>query len=330
MLKPSKKLKSELLDNLYIAAPCSVSWEAMTGDDRARACNMCSRKVYNISDMTRKEANAFLQEHGVSQCLSFYRREDGTIMTDDCPVGLRKLRDRCKVVAHMVTASLAFFLSSLGCYAQQEKLKNGLPPTDISTFKLPKGLPIRMYGEPGSHQPIDIIDERPFIETPMVISAPTPLNMPPTPKFTRGIVAVKGDPSVVNASSNGGPKGAITASGSHRSGTGSNDESGNNGRDPYYKLKAVYNEMADPTAYNLFLAGERNFKAGKILVARAYYKASLKAFNPANSDWKLKQLVEEQLRLAEQATPSSTDSEEDADLLNVDFPDEKARLIFTK
>ncbi len=321
MTRSSKKVESELLDNLFIAAPCSVSWDSMTGDDRARACSMCSRKVYNISDMTRKEANAFLEEHGISQCLSFYRRADGTIMTDDCPIALRKLRDRCKLVARMVAGAVACVLSTLGCYAQGKGSDITAKP-DLSN--------VRFYGEPGHHQPLTFFDDSPIVKggpqlvtPPLTTSTAKEKATPITPKFTRGVVATRGE-AALHAVSSGPQKG------NSAKGTNGNDESGNEGKDPYYKLKAVYNELADPTAYNLFLAGEKNFKEGKILVARAYFRASLKAFDPANCDWKLKQLVEEQLKRAEQATPSSTENEEEDAIMNIEFKDDKPQLLLTR
>lgn len=108
-----------LLDNLVIASPCSIAWDAMTGDNRKRLCGGCSRYVHNISDMTRDEAETFLQENGTSRCMIFYRRFDGTIMTDDCPVGLRKIRDACRVTCRVAASFLVMLLSIPGAIAQQ-------------------------------------------------------------------------------------------------------------------------------------------------------------------------------------------------------------------
>jgi hypothetical protein len=114
-----KREKSELLDNLYIAAPCGISWESMEGDDRKRLCGGCSRHVFNISDMTKAEANNFLEENGTSQCMIFFRRQDGTIMTDNCPVGLRKIRDRAKLVVRAAASAFALLLSSTAAFADK-------------------------------------------------------------------------------------------------------------------------------------------------------------------------------------------------------------------
>src|SRR5947209_3713165 len=75
------------LDTISVAAPCPASWEGMAGDDRVRSCGECKQKVYNLSRMTREEAEELLRSEG-KLCVRFYRRHDGTVMTADCPAGL--------------------------------------------------------------------------------------------------------------------------------------------------------------------------------------------------------------------------------------------------
>ncbi len=114
-----KESAFSLLDGLAIAAPCTVSWDSMSGDDRVRHCSGCSKNVYNISDMTRNEANEFLRINGSTPCMTFYRRKDGTILTDNCPVGLRKLRDRYMRIKQIVAGFIAFVLSAPQTFAQE-------------------------------------------------------------------------------------------------------------------------------------------------------------------------------------------------------------------
>lgn len=111
------------LNRVVIAAPCPISWEDMDGDARVRFCSSCSKNVYNLSDMTAKEAQDFLQENGSSQCVRLYRRADGTVMTDNCPVGLRALRNRARVIYKLIAGAAASILafvpsSKSGAYAQ--------------------------------------------------------------------------------------------------------------------------------------------------------------------------------------------------------------------
>jgi hypothetical protein len=85
---------SNSLDRIRIASPCPVSWERMTGDDRVRFCDECKLQVYNIGEMTRAETEALIAKTEGRLCARIYRRADGTVITRDCPVGLRAIRRR--------------------------------------------------------------------------------------------------------------------------------------------------------------------------------------------------------------------------------------------
>src|SRR5215471_14218962 len=85
--------------NIRIASPCSADWDKMSGDDRVRHCMECNLNVYNFSAMTQTEVERLL---GASQgriCARFYRRADGTILTQDCPRGLRAVVRRVSRIA---------------------------------------------------------------------------------------------------------------------------------------------------------------------------------------------------------------------------------------
>src|SRR5688500_10261308 len=73
-----------VLDDISIPVHCPVSWEGMSGDERARFCPTCSQTVHNLSAMTREEAAALVAAEGASACVRFYRRPDGTLVTRDC------------------------------------------------------------------------------------------------------------------------------------------------------------------------------------------------------------------------------------------------------
>ena len=47
------------------------------------------RNVDNLSGVAREEAEAFLQREA-APCARFFRCADGTVLTSDCPVGLRR------------------------------------------------------------------------------------------------------------------------------------------------------------------------------------------------------------------------------------------------
>jgi hypothetical protein len=83
-----------LLDSLRIASPCSESWDAMVGDERVRFCCRCEKNVYNLSAMSREEAAQVVRDREGELCARMYQRADGTLMTQDCPVGVRRKRVR--------------------------------------------------------------------------------------------------------------------------------------------------------------------------------------------------------------------------------------------
>jgi hypothetical protein len=82
------------LETLTVASPCSANWAEMTGDDRARYCGKCEKNVYNLSAMSAPEAEALLRQKEGDVCVRFFQRADGTVMTADCPVGVRRRRVR--------------------------------------------------------------------------------------------------------------------------------------------------------------------------------------------------------------------------------------------
>ena len=81
-----------VLDDVRIASPCSAAWDQMRGDDRVRFCAECGKHVYNLSALSRTEAEALIREKEGRLCARIYRRRDGTVLTDNCPVGLRQMR----------------------------------------------------------------------------------------------------------------------------------------------------------------------------------------------------------------------------------------------
>jgi len=96
------------LDTISVASPCNVSWDAMTGDERTRFCLQCQKHVYNLSELSRSAAEALVQQTEGRLCVRFYRRKDGTVMTSDCPVGLRAVRRRVALIAGAVVG--VFFM----------------------------------------------------------------------------------------------------------------------------------------------------------------------------------------------------------------------------
>lgn len=82
------------LANLKIATPCSANWDQMQGDDRVRFCAQCNLNVYNLSGLRQSEAASLINQKEGRLCVRFYQRKDGTVLTADCPVGIKALRKK--------------------------------------------------------------------------------------------------------------------------------------------------------------------------------------------------------------------------------------------
>ena len=99
------------LENIHIASPCPANWDEMYGDDRKRHCGACKMNVYNLSDMTRREAEDLLVNSEGRLCVRFFRRADGSILTQNCPVGWAKVKQR---VSRVATAAFSMIAGLFG------------------------------------------------------------------------------------------------------------------------------------------------------------------------------------------------------------------------
>jgi hypothetical protein len=79
----------------------------MVGDERVRHCAECKLNVYNLSAMTERQVQALIAgSRGKRLCTRFYRRHDGTVLTQDCPWSLRAMRRRASRIAAAFMAAM--------------------------------------------------------------------------------------------------------------------------------------------------------------------------------------------------------------------------------
>jgi hypothetical protein len=96
----------------------------MIGDERTRFCGRCQKHVHNLSELTRDQAEAFLQGVTESACVRVYKRTDGTVLTSDCPVGVQKKRVKRLFLA-TVGAGLAAAAGAVAFWAWEERTEMG-------------------------------------------------------------------------------------------------------------------------------------------------------------------------------------------------------------
>lgn len=109
------------LDNVKIASPCGANWNEMRGDERQKYCAMCRLNVYNLSEMTRAEAESFLINSEGRVCLRVFRRTDGSVITKDCPVGWARIKRK---VSRAATAFFALVAGFFGGTIVLESLRS--------------------------------------------------------------------------------------------------------------------------------------------------------------------------------------------------------------
>lgn len=126
-------LSSSTVDRMRIATPCPVNWEQMTGDNRVRFCDHCRLNVYNLAELTRTEAETLIASTEGRLCARMYRRADGTVLTKDCPVGLRALRLR---VSKRVAAMFAALVSISSAAPGQQQSGTDKPASCASQIKI--------------------------------------------------------------------------------------------------------------------------------------------------------------------------------------------------
>ena len=188
-----------VLDNIRVAAPCSASWDQMVGDGRVRACAECNKNVYNLSDMTRDEAEAVIRETEGRLCVRYFERADGTILLKDCEVGVKRRRRR-RVVAVGAAAGLA---ASLFGYRQAQRESYTLgqmkleTPVELVEINTPPALPappheplrattgaaVLVHVTPVPPRPVMGVPPRPVMGEPPAPRRPPP---PTTPRVVMG------------------------------------------------------------------------------------------------------------------------------------------------
>lgn len=130
------------IKDVRIASPCTSDWAQMAGDDRVRHCAECNLNVYNFAAMTGFEiAELLANRQGRRVCARIYRRADGTMITQDCPKGLRAVIRRVSRVAgaaFVAAMSLNFAVAQTPASSQtsapQQQKEGENPPTGEIAF----------------------------------------------------------------------------------------------------------------------------------------------------------------------------------------------------
>ncbi len=116
------------MQKIRIASPCSADWNRMSGDDRVRFCPECQLNVYNFSAMSPAEIDALVSSKTGRLCARFYQRPDGTMLTQNCPVGFRATFLRA---TRLASASLSAILALSHARPAQAQTQSSSPLVQI-------------------------------------------------------------------------------------------------------------------------------------------------------------------------------------------------------
>jgi len=130
------------LSHVRVSAPCRADWTRMRGNERVRFCDGCSMNVYNLSNMTKKDAESLIMSTEGRLCVRYYHRGDGTILTDNCPVGLRALKRRLSGFTRAVVSSVLSFFAGVAVLAGLETAQHSLDAAPEASLDLISPVPL--------------------------------------------------------------------------------------------------------------------------------------------------------------------------------------------
>lgn len=143
----------------------------MQGDDKKRFCAQCKLHVHNLSGLSADEALDLLRASRQGRlCVRLFRRADGTVLTRDCPVGLRqKLRAGW---ARGVAMMAALWAGAVSCVKPRAVGETAPAPVVV-----PEPQPVEM-GEMVVQEPVmgDVATPREILGR---VARPRPLDLRP-------------------------------------------------------------------------------------------------------------------------------------------------------
>src|SRR5262249_52164143 len=96
--------KTDYLERVYVVSPCKANWESMAGTDQARHCAECNRQVYDLSKMTRRQAEHLIIITQGRFCARITRGPNGDVVTQEEP-GLHLITKHASPVATAVVSA---------------------------------------------------------------------------------------------------------------------------------------------------------------------------------------------------------------------------------
>jgi hypothetical protein len=125
---------NELLSRMTIQNPCSMDWSAMRGNERARHCESCGKRVYDLTAISSDEAATVLREQDGEICARVFERADGTLVISDCQSlpqpAPRPWQFRIRTIMGVIAGCAVLFgiARSVAVYAGLKQANKPIPP----------------------------------------------------------------------------------------------------------------------------------------------------------------------------------------------------------
>jgi len=130
---PPKQLLTS--DDFKIASPnCPFVWNDNSDNpkERVKYCTQCSAQIYNFTgfDMTESQSLIFKRENRKNAPL--YKREDGKFMTSDCPIALKKKKDKQMLIGGAVLVLVLLVIMVVTSFVIPQSPSATTPSADSS------------------------------------------------------------------------------------------------------------------------------------------------------------------------------------------------------
>jgi hypothetical protein len=128
----------KLIDKYRKAAPCSASWDDMSGKGLFKVCHKCTLHVYDFANCEISEAEELVLKRENKKNPVFFRRKDGKFLTTNCPAGVRqqqKLFALGAAVSCLLLMAVTAFLLSPPAPPPHPVVSDGPPPPPLDIMQ---------------------------------------------------------------------------------------------------------------------------------------------------------------------------------------------------
>lgn len=115
--------RKDLLDRITVTSPCQQEWDSMSGNDRVRFCEHCSRHVHHLSEMTRNEVLRLVRKSNGRLCVRYYRDRNAQLLARAASTKLHQISRRVsRIAAGVFTASIGFSAATAQAHEHKHEI----------------------------------------------------------------------------------------------------------------------------------------------------------------------------------------------------------------